>query len=168
MKRLISFDFIRSISIIGIILCHCCYGISGMSFQGHFLGGTFNVVFLTLSAFLLGLAWERKQCKSYNIQFLKHRIIKLTYTYYPFLILMFILLAFTEYDVNMKDWLMHFLYLPWFDKLPGFGHLWFITLIVLCYITVYLFSKLPYYMLANIKIGGGNFSSCFSIYFRIY
>lgn len=151
MKRLVSFDYIRSISIIGIILCHCCYGVSGMSFLGHFLGGTFNVVFLTLSAFLLGFAWERKQCKAYDIHFLKHRIIKLTYTYYPFLIFMFIFLTFTEYNVNMKDWLMHILYLPWFDKLPGFGHLWFITLIVLCYITVYLLSKLPYRMLANVN-----------------
>lgn len=59
MNRLVSFDYIRVISILGIVLCHCCYGITGMSFLGRFLGLTFNVVFLILSAFLLGLSWEK-------------------------------------------------------------------------------------------------------------
>lgn len=69
MNKIVSFDYIRAISIILIVLCHCCFGINGMSFLGGFLGSTFNVVFLVLSAFLLGLSWENKQFKEYKIPF---------------------------------------------------------------------------------------------------
>lgn len=160
MKRLISFDYIRALSIIGIVLCHCCYGISGMSFFGKFLGSTFNVVFLTLSAFLLGLSWERKSYERYNIQFLFHRIGKLAYTYYPFLLIMFAFLAFTGYHATIKDWIMHFLFLPWFDKLPGFGHLWFITMIVICYFGVYVISYIPRKYINKCELIGGGWRFC--------
>lgn len=152
MKRLIGFDYIRAISIIGIVLCHCCYGLRGLAFAGSFLGSTFNVVFLTLSAFLLGLSWERKGKKACGLSFLAHRISKLIYTYYPFLLVMFAFLAFTGFHVTIKDWIMHFLFLPWFDKLPGFGHLWFITMIVICYWGVFLVSR--YQIVNKCKMGG--------------
>lgn len=154
MNRLVVFDYIRGMSILGIVLCHCCYGINGMSFLGHFLGSTFNIIFLILSAFLLGLSWKNKQCKAYDVTFLKHRIGKLAYTYYPFLVFMFVFLAFTGYYIGIKDWLMHIFFLPWFDKLPGFGHLWFVTMIVFCYIGVYMMSKLSKGMLTIVKSGG--------------
>lgn len=96
MRRLISFDYTRAVSIIGIVLCHCCYGIEGMSFLGSFLGLTFNVVFLTLSAFLLGLSWEKNGNKPYKVNFILHRIGKLLYSYYPFLIVMFSFIAIAE------------------------------------------------------------------------
>lgn len=152
MKRLISFDYIRAISIIGIVLCHCCYGLSGLAFVGSFLGTTFNVVFLTLSAFLLGLSWEKRGKKAYGLSFLTHRISKLAYSYYPFLLVMFAFLAFTGFHVTIKDWLMHFLFLPWFDKLPGFGHLWFITMIVICYLGVFFVSR--FQIVNKCKMGG--------------
>lgn len=37
---------------------------------------------------------------------------------------------------------MHFAFLPWFDKLSGFGHLWFMTMIAICYVAVYGISLL--------------------------
>ncbi len=154
MKRWVSFDYIRAVSIIGIVLCHCCYGISGMSFLGRFLGLTFNVVFLTLSAFLLGLSWVKKGRKNYDASFLIHRISKLAYAYYPFVVLMFVFLACVGYHTSVKDWIMHLLFLPWFDKLPGFGHLWFVTMIVICYVGVFLISQLPYKIVNKCEWGG--------------
>lgn len=35
----------------------------------------------------------------------------------------------------------HVLYLPWFDKIIGFGHLWFMTMIAICYAGCYLVSQ---------------------------
>lgn len=141
MNRYLSLDYIRVFGVMGIVLCHCCFGIDGMFFLGKFLGGTFNVVFLTLSAFLLGLSWEKNGNKPYKVNFLLHRISKLLYSYYPFLIVMFAFMAIVGQTFSIKDIIMHVCLLPWFDKLTGFGHLWFITMILICYIGIFLASK---------------------------
>lgn len=55
----------------------------------------------------------------------------------------------------------HTLYLPWFDKIDGFGHLWFMTMIVLCYISIWVLSNLskwayrPNSLIYGALIGGG-------------
>lgn len=154
MNKIISIDYIRALSVIGILLCHCCYGIQGIENLGRFLGNTFNVVFLTISAFLIGLSFENKGNKQYDKKFLIHRVGKLAYSYYPFILLMFAFLIYTGYNVSIKNVASHFLFLAWFDKLSGFGHLWYITLIVMCYFAIYFVSKLPSRMLNYIKSGG--------------
>ena len=141
MNRYLSLDYIRVFGVMGIVLCHCCFGIEGMSFLGKFLGNTFNVVFLTLSAFLLGLSWEAKGNKPYKVNFLRHRIGKLLYSYYPFLVVMFAFMSIIGQNFSTKDIIMHVCLLPWFDKLAGFGHLWFITMILICYIGIFIASK---------------------------
>lgn len=154
MNKIISLDYIRAISILGIVLCHCCYGITGLSFLGKFLASTFNVVFITLSAFLLGLSYEKNGNKRYDRNFIIHRISKLSYSYYPFIILMFAFLLYTSHNMSIRNAVSHFLFLAWFDKLPGFGHLWYVTLIIMCYFAIYIVSKLPSVLLINIKWGG--------------
>lgn len=155
MKRIYSFDYIRALSIVGIVLCHCCYGIPGLSLLGKFLGNTFNVLFLILSAFLMGLSWDKKGRCAYKFSFLRHRLGKLAFTYYPFLIIMFAFLVFVGYHIMIKDLMLHLLFLPWFDKLPGFGHLWFITMITFCYIGVFLFTNMPYSLMNFIRTKTG-------------
>lgn len=53
-SRNTSFDGIRAIAILGIVGCHMCYGLDGMSWLGLYLGGTFNCVFFSLSALIYG------------------------------------------------------------------------------------------------------------------
>lgn len=154
MKRIDSFDYIRVIAAFGIVLCHCCFGIEGFSFLGSFLGTSFNVIFLTMSAFLLGMKWETGNYKPYKPKFLTKRIVKLAYSYYPFLLAMFMFLVYAGYKVSIKNIAMHLTFLPWFDKLPGFGHLWFITMIVFCYIAIYLFTNMPKAFVKICKQGG--------------
>ena len=48
---------------------------------------------------------------------------------------------------------MHLLFLPWFDKLPGFGHLWFITMITICYIGIFAIARLPQSIVKKMQIG---------------
>lgn len=154
MGKIASFDYIRTISVICIILCHCCFGIKGMDFMGQFLANTFNTIFLSLSAFLLGLSWQKKDYPKYGFSFITKRLRKLANTYYPFIVAMFIFLSYTGYNATIKDWLMHLLFLPWFDKLLGFGHLWFITMIMLCYIGIFAITRLPQSIVKKCKQGG--------------
>lgn len=154
MGKIVSFDYIRAISIICIILCHCCYGITGMNFMGQFLGNTFNIIFLALSAFLIGLSWQKNSYPKYGFSFITKRLWKLAKTYYPFIIMMFAFLAYTGYSTSIKDWGMYLLFLPWFDKIPGFGHLWFITMIMFCYFAIFTITRLPKVVVKKCKTGG--------------
>ncbi len=60
-NRIIEFDYIRVISLMGILVCHSLldswYPIEWL---GRLLGMTFNFLFLILSAFLFGTSWEKK------------------------------------------------------------------------------------------------------------
>lgn len=143
MNRIIAFDYLRAIAILGIVVCHFCFNFRATIWLAGWLGGTFNVLFLMMSALLLGLAWNKKGRPQYGLGFLKHRFGKLSRTYYPFLIMMFAF-CFTVggYSIGAKDVVMHFAYLPWFDKLDGFGHLWFMTMIAICYVGVVIVSRL--------------------------
>ena len=152
MKRINAFDYLRAIAIIGIVVCHFCYNFSETNWLGGWCGGTFNALFLTMSGLLLGMAWNKKGRLVYGLDFLKHRFVRLSKVYYPFLVLMFTFcLAVGGYHIGIKDVAMHLAYLPWFDKLDGFGHLWFMTMIAFCYLTVVPVSRM------KILNGGGNF-----------
>lgn len=59
-ERLESIDGVRAVAILAIVVCHVCYGFSGESVLGQYLGGTFNYVFLFISAYLFGLKHAAK------------------------------------------------------------------------------------------------------------
>lgn len=40
----------------------------------------------------------------------------------------------TGVGFSVKDLILNFLMLGWIGKLPGLGHLWFVTMIVACYV----------------------------------
>lgn len=142
-NHFVEFDYLRTISIIGIVLCHCCYGWNHCGWVGSYLGETFNCVFLAISALLLGSSWHHRQYPQYSFSpFMKPRITRLLSSYYPFLIFMFLFILLSGGNVTIKNLITHLLFLPWFDKLSGFGHLWFLTIIVFCYILFYLISKI--------------------------
>ena len=159
--RIIEFDYIRIISLLAILLCHSCFDVSGLpSWLGRYLGLTFNFLFLVLSAFLLGQAWHHNGCQPYSRKFLTKRFGRLSKTYYPYLAVLFLFLYISRDYFSFIKIMTHTLYLPWFDKIEGFGHLWFITMIAICYAGCYVVSKL--YISRAVKcigpfgmIGGG-------------
>lgn len=102
-NRIHAFDYIRAISIIGIVICHCCFAFSTTDWIGRYLANSFNFIFLILSAFLLGMSWEKKGFPQYNINFVSHRIKRLAIVYYPFLIIMFTFLSHVHYSYTIKD-----------------------------------------------------------------
>lgn len=150
MNRIIQFDYIRVLSSLGILLCHSAHTNPNYGWLGWFLGSTFNFLFLILSAFLLGMVWEKKGYESYGLGFLTKRIVRLSKSYYTFLVILFVFLYFNNGEISLRHIISHFAYLPWFDKIHGYGHLWFITMIIFCYLGCYALSKV--YSRLNLKI----------------
>lgn len=140
MNRLHSFDYIRVIALFGILICHSLFLFPECEWVGRYFAQCFNFVFLILSAFLLGLSWEKKERVPHKIAFLKHRFSKLSWSYYPFLIILFVFLTIVGYQYSTKDIVMYAAFLAWFNKIPGFGHVWFLTMIAFAYLGVYVYS----------------------------
>lgn len=162
-NRIIEFDYIRIISLIGILLCHSMFETFEYTWLGRYLGLTFNFLFLILSAFLFGLSWGDKGKPKYKIEFLSKRIVRLSKSYYPYLAILFLFLYTTQDYHSIKNIITHLLYLPWFDKIDGFGHLWFMTMIVFCYIGCFCISRVNLnsfqnnILIISILIAGGVF-----------
>lgn len=140
-----AFDYLRSISITGILICHYLFNWYLTFGLGRFFGCTFNALFIGMSGLLLGMRWHSSGRKELSFSYLKHRFGKLARTYYPFLVLMFLFLTYVDgYSLSTKNIVTHLLFLPWIDKLPGFEHLWFMTMIAVCYVAIYILSKLKH------------------------
>jgi len=140
-----AFDYLRTIAITGILICHFLYNWYVTMGLGRFFGCTFNALFIGMSGLLLDMKWSTSERAVLSLGFLKHRFTKLMHTYYPFLLLMFLFLTFVDgYSLSIKNIVTHLLFLPWIDKLPGFEHLWFMTMIAVCYVAIYILSKLKH------------------------
>lgn len=143
MNKIAALDYIRSISIIGILLCHSCFMWQDMDWLGRYFAQMFNFTFLILSAFLMGIKWEKENYRNLPVSFVTKRIKRLSSTYYPFLLIMFGIVAIKGGGM-LIPWhkiLAHIIYLQWFDSIEPYGHLWYLTMIVLCYIMCWIISK---------------------------
>lgn len=134
-------DCIRILSIIGILVCHSCFEWQ-VDWVGRLLGLTFNFLFLGISAYIFGIEWKKKGNCPYDFSFVTKRTIKLATTYYPFLIILFLFLLISKQDFSTSNIFSHLVFLSWFDKIEGFGHLWFMTMILICYVGIWIISKL--------------------------
>lgn len=168
-KRIIEFDYIRVLSLLGILLCHSCFEFgTNFTWLGRYLGSTFNFLFLILSAFLLGMAWRNNGYKRYSIGFITHKIGRLSKSYYPYLAVLFVFLYLSQDFFSWKKIITHLAYLPWFDKINGFGHLWFMSMILICYAGCFLFSRFNAkptrrkpLIICTLSIGGGYFNGLY-------
>lgn len=134
MNRIPAFDGIRAVAILMIVLCHICYGL-GLMPNGHYLGSTFNYVFFIMSALLLGLKVNKNEQNEYKSDlYLKKRIIRIVPEVWIFLTSYIVCQFFNGVDLSPKGIILNYLLLGWFSKLPLIGHLWFVTMIVACYI----------------------------------
>lgn len=162
-SRFFSFEFVRAIGVIAIFLCHYLQSYDpllqiphlggGNLFISRYLGSTFNIVFITISAILFGLKYEKENYKGFEFKnFMYKRTTKIASSLYPFLISMFIIYWLVDVKFNIKDVLMNFAFLSWFDKQPAIGHLWFITMIMACYTMFVILSKKRYHVNSYIWI----------------
>ena len=144
-------QILRILSMFMIILCHILdeTKISFLMMIAQFLNvGVF--VFLLISGFLYG----NKEIGNFFI-WIKRRFFKVIVPMYVFIIFI-IILQFVK--IGMFDLKFVFIYLFnlqfFVGSLPGVGHLWFITIIWICYLIVPILSKYKSFLQKRIFIVG--------------
>lgn len=155
MDRITALDYIRSISILGILFCHSCFMWQDLDWLGRYLGQMFNFIFLILSAFLMGFKWEKDNYHALPLSYVTKRIKRLSSTYYPYLLIMFVIVAIKGgIFIPWHKIAAHILFMQWFDSLEPYGHLWYLTMIVICYVLCWVISK-DNILNKLINLGGG-------------
>lgn len=137
-----AFDFLRVISTLMIVFCHISYTNPKLFFLGTYLSAYVEVFFI-LSALLLGFKYSKTVLTWDN--FLKKRITRLIVSYYPFLFILFIGIYFAQGEsTSFKIILAHITFVNWFTRSfeYSYGHLWFLSMIMLCYIYILIVSKI--------------------------
>lgn len=154
MQRNNAIDFTRAIAIIIIVTCHFLLfgGVDGLCFIGKYLAYVGNFIFFAISALLFGMVYEKRGASAFEAKpFMKKRIVRLFASLWPYLIAILTIYSIIGVECNLFKAILNFLGLGWFAKLPNIGHLWFITMIILCYTMYVVFCNI-----LNIKqLGGG-------------
>lgn len=136
-KRILSFDVIRCCAIVIIVTCHFFLfgGIAHYVDIGKYFGGIGNFLFFAISALLFGLRYKNNGKSAFGTKnFLKKRFIRLFSSLWPFLSIALIFYFAIGVELSPLKVAMNFIGLGWFAKLPNMGHLWFVTMIAICYI----------------------------------
>ena len=141
-----AFDWMRCVSIILIVFSHfLMFGGCGdtMIWVGHYLGDVFSIVFLCISALLYGLKWQMNGNKPFHAKsFMIKRFVKIAASLYPYLIALLCLYICFSVPISIRKFIVNILFLCWFDKIPTNGHLWFVTMIWICYGSLCVSSRL--------------------------
>lgn len=131
-----SLNILRAVSILCILIGHGCLQI-GYEPVGRFCGYLFVQIFFLLSAYLLGIKYGSMPI---GLSFLVKRWKRLSVVYYPFLIIVICSIMLLGGNVTWKNIFTHFTYTNYFlqDTLLGvpFGHLWYISMMMLCYVSL--------------------------------
>lgn len=139
-----SISFCRIIGMFMIIICHL-----GTALDNPVIGQSFQVgvqLFLFISGYLYG----NKNINN-NIQWMKNRFLRICVPCYLFfvyaLIINLVLSISIDYNVvildilNLQGYSHIFYQLPYINPIQGTAHLWFITVILLCYLFTILIKK---------------------------
>ena len=139
------FDTIRVVAMTAIVISHFMeYTIGGtmVGELGRYLGGCGVVVFFLLSALLFGLRWEATEKLPFPIgKFMKKRIIRIGCPLWVYLIGVVLLFVASGVPVPWIDFGLNLCFLGYLGRLPGNPHLWFVTVIMLCYLEFVILSK---------------------------
>ncbi|PSW14429.1 hypothetical protein C9J01_08310 [Photobacterium rosenbergii] len=141
---------VRSVCCLLIINTHT--GMLSIPILEKFAKGGFvlNVIFITLSGYFLALGFNRVITSEYSLlTWYKRRLLKII----PPLITSIFLFSFVFYalsiNLNLKEVLLSLTGLGYFFNSIPFGiHLWFVSVILICY----LFFPLSYWLIKNSKI----------------
>lgn len=154
-SRIYVLDYIRVIAVMMILTCHYLLFSGVSSGLGRYLAGIGNMIFFLLSALLYGNKYNSsnnsviEKTPFETIRFVKGRIIKIGSSLFPFLIIMVLLFIAFDVDFSWVDVGLNFAFLGYFGKLPGLGHLWFITVLFACYVEMVMLIKIkpnnPYF-----------------------
>lgn len=155
MNRNESIDVSRAAAIIMIVSCHYLM-FTGAGLLGRFFANIGNFIFFAISAILFGLRYESKGASAFVPKpFLIKRLVRLFASLWPFLIAVLTIYTCIGVEYSPLRAAMNFVGLSWFAKLPNIGHLWFVTMIILCYIMYVVCAKIQIISKLNWLYGGG-------------
>lgn len=153
-KRNPTISIARVIGMFFIITCHVS------SWLGGFFGGSSKLIFNTASQifnvgvfifiFISGYLYADKKIKN-NWQWLKLRLQRILIPMYVFLLFLFAILIFNpDISLSIQQFVIYLLnlqgisfvlrFLPYY-YLVGAGHLWFLTIIMMCYLLLLILKQ---------------------------
>lgn len=170
----IAIDYVRGIAMMEIVTCHFFMfgGVPGWEPLGQWFAGVGNFLFFAISALLFGLQYEGKGSTCFlPLTFLRKRFMRLFPSLWIFLsIWLVIQIFFLKNDVAPIKVIMNFLGGCWFAKLPSIGHLWFITMVIICYIMYVIVANEKLHICVKLRDVGGRFwivFLCLSMMFEL-
>lgn len=169
MKRNSAIDFTRSVAILLIVSCHFLLfgGVDGLRPFGRYIAGIGNFLFFFFSAYLFGKRYENNGVLSFNARtFLPKRWVRLFSSLWPMLIIILGIYFYFGVDLSIPKVIMNFIGLCWFAKIPSLGHLWFVTMIIFCYIMYVSITMCEVKKISNAKVVGGDFVYFNSIFIK--
>ncbi|MGL5378774.1 acyltransferase family protein [Clostridium sp.] len=127
---------LRVFSMVLILLAHYIRNFESISFISQILVvGVY--IFIIISAYLN----SRIDIKD-NLKWIKGRFISLMIPYYIFLVIYFTISAINNLELSFKKISIYFLNLQGFtNRIEGTGHLWFLTVIFICYLVTLILDK---------------------------
>ena len=146
MGRLKTIDVIRAIAILIIVLCHYFEDgpLRSLVNFGFYLGNVGNALFFSISALLYGLKFAKQDYRPLVFKdFLRKRVETIFVPLWIFLLVLIpfsILSGFMQIDITTV--LFNILGLCWLKPLQYAGHLWFITMMLVCYCAFYIMSNI--------------------------
>ena len=148
-QRYVEFDNLRVAALFLILACHFVRSIGFYQLDLP-LGAIGNLVFFTMSGWLLGLAWNAKGCPAYGFSFLKRRWLRLAIPLWVFAVPYLIYAYFYRGGVEIMQILLNLTLLNWFARIPGMTPFWFITAIAVFYVIALVISKIAFFKQRNI------------------
>lgn len=139
-KKDVSLQMIRIISTFSIVLCHLVQELNSdmLAATGQF----FNVgvyIFFVISGYLYG-----ERTFDEKLRFYKGRVLKILVPMWLYIIPLLVISIVVTQEAS---WRQIFIFLSntqyWFQVIPGGAHLWFISIIFLCYLFLPLISLIP-------------------------
>lgn len=140
-KKIFSLDHIRVIALLMILLCPYFLFSNLSNGVSRYFAGVGNMIFFLVSAMLYGLKYSNGQTLDYK-HFIKGRITRIVTPTWIYLIIITALYLIFKISFSWFNLGLNFLFLGYFGKLPGNGHLWFLTVLMACYAEMLLLLKL--------------------------
>lgn len=146
-ERNYTIDLIRVIALLGVIIDHYlqqseCKQLINI---GLCAGGISVSMFLTISAYIYGVKWQKTGFKGIEIKdFIKKRCLRIFIPLWLTLLLAIPLEIYANHEITMKMVFLNFLGLGWFCPFMWQGHLWYITMTLIMYVSFLFISYIRF------------------------
>lgn len=160
-KRLTAITYIRGFAALLIFFCHVAFISDAFELSTWLNTGV--PIFFIISAYLLSL---KPNVSRNTYSFYKRRLSSIFPSYWIYLIAVISVLSILGQAPDIKSIICYSLGLSGFitdTGLLGLGHLWFISVLLICYFLI----PLLHYICANYTTGGGKVLICIIILFQM-